>query len=66
MIGLVFIFVFAALVAVPGFYIITRKIFPKMSKRRACAIALVTTAILLVILGLNLLFTTPAPTLPVQ
>lgn len=64
MIGLIFIFVFASLVAVPGFYIITRKIFPKMSKRRACVLALIITAILLVILGMNLLLTTPVPTVP--
>lgn len=33
MIGLFVIFFFVILMAIPGFYIITRKIFPKMSKR---------------------------------
>lgn len=60
MIGLIFVFVFTALVAVPGFYIITRKIFPKMSKRRVCVIAVVLTVILLTILGVNLLITPSA------
>ena len=35
MAGLITIFVFVILLAVPGFYIITRKIFPNMSKKNA-------------------------------
>ena len=35
MAGLITIFVFVILLALPGFYIITRKIFPNMSKKNA-------------------------------
>jgi hypothetical protein len=33
MFGLIGIFIFVVLLAFPGFYIITRKVFPKSSKR---------------------------------
>lgn len=46
MLGLITILVFVALIAVPGFYIITRKVFPKRSKKSAAW----TTGILTVIL----------------
>ena len=48
MAGLIVIFCFVILMAVPGFYIITRKIFPKMSKR---TVAWITFALTLVLVG---------------
>ena len=51
MMGLVMIFVFVVLLAVPGFYIITRKLFPKHSKRSAGWITFVLTAILVSVLA---------------
>ena len=51
--GLIVIFVFVILMALPGFYIITRKIFPKMSKR--CVTRLSCGLTLLLVLALALL-----------
>ena len=45
MAGLITIFVFVVLMAVPGFYIITHKIFPNMSKRNVMWITLIATAV---------------------
>ena len=53
MVGLIIIFFFVILMAIPGFYIITRKIFPKMSKRVVAWISCVLT--LLFVLALSLL-----------
>lgn len=50
MIGLVMIFIFVVLLAVPGFYIITRKMFPKNSKRSALWVAILLTVILIILL----------------
>ncbi len=51
MIGLVAIFIFAVLIAVPGFYIITRKVFPKNSKRSAVWTTVILTALLVMALA---------------
>ena len=51
MAGLIVIFIFVILMAVPGFYIITRKLFPKMSKRRVNWITLVLTLLLVLVLS---------------
>ena len=60
MAGLILIFVFVILMAIPGFYIITRKLFPKNSKRSAVWISIVLTAILIVLLALGTLGNLPA------
>ena len=46
------IFLFVVLMAVPGFYIITRKMFPKMSKRTAGWITCLLTVLLVAALSL--------------
>ena len=43
MIGLISILVFVVLLAVPGFYLITRKMFPKSSKQSSVWISAVLT-----------------------
>lgn len=53
MTGLFVIIFFVLLLAIPGFYIITRKIFPKMSKRSAAQITVGLT--LLLVLALTLM-----------
>ena len=55
MTGLVLIFLFVVLLALPGFYIITRGIFPKGSKKAARRMSLGLTVLLVSILGLVLL-----------
>ena len=55
MAGLIVIFIFAVLMAVPGFYIITRKVFPKNSKRSAVWTTLILTALFIAGLALLLL-----------
>ncbi len=52
MTGLFVIFLFVVLMAVPGFYIITRKMFPKMSKRTAGWITCLLTVLLVAALSL--------------
>ncbi len=52
---LFFIFLFVILLAVPGFYVITRAIFPKRSKRAARLTAYLLTALLVTIMALGLL-----------
>lgn len=52
MMGLFIIFFFVILMAIPGFYIITRKVFPKMSKRRSAWITCGLTLALVVALAL--------------
>ena len=54
MMGLITIFVFVVLLAFPGFFIITRKIFPKKSKKSATWISIFLTVILLGLLALGL------------
>lgn len=44
MLSLITIFLFVVLLAVPGFYIITRKVFPKGSKKAAMWISILLTA----------------------
>ncbi len=51
MTGVFLIFLFVILLAVPGFYVITRALFPKHSKRSARIISYVLTALLVAILA---------------
>lgn len=60
MAGLIVIFIFVVLMAVPGFYIITRKVFPKNSKRSAAWLTAILTILLVVILGFLTLGNWPA------
>ncbi len=53
--GLFFIFLFVILLAVPGFYVITRAIFPQRSKRTARLTAYLLTALLVIIMAIGLL-----------
>lgn len=55
MLGICLILLFTALIALPGFYIITRKIFPYMSKKKVTGLAVGLTGLLLVILAVSLL-----------
>ena len=50
MAGLITIFVFVVLLAVPGFYIITRKVFPNMSKKNASWLTGIVTALFVALL----------------
>lgn len=50
MAGLITIFAFVVLMAVPGFYIITRKVFPNMSKKNAAWITGIVTVLFVAIL----------------
>lgn len=54
MMGLITILFFVVLLAVPGFYIITRKVFPRGSKKSAMWVSILLTVVLVVILGLAL------------
>ena len=60
MVGLVIIFIFVVLIAVPGFYMITRKVFPKNSKRSALWVAIGLTVVLVGFLALGTLGNWPA------
>lgn len=51
MTGLVLIFLFVILLAVPGFYIITRAVWPKGSKKAARVVSYLLTALLTAILA---------------
>lgn len=51
MTGIILIFLFVILLAVPGFYIITRALFPKHSKRSAQLLSYILTALLVAILA---------------
>ncbi len=51
MLPLITIYVFVVLLAVPGFYIITRKVFPRGSKKSAMWISILLTILLLAILA---------------
>ena len=59
MAGLIVIFIFAILMAIPGFYIITRKVFPKNSKRWAAWITAILTVLFVAGLALLLLGNLP-------
>ncbi len=48
--GMILILIFAALLAFPGFYIITHGLFPRGSKKKAAWISAILTVILLVLL----------------
>lgn len=52
MVGILLIFIFTVLLAFPGFYIITRKVFPRSSKKMAAWLSVGLTILLLVILSL--------------
>ncbi len=54
MMGLITILFFVVLLAVPGFYIITRKVFPRGSKKSAMWVSVLLTVVLVVILALAL------------
>ena len=54
MMGLITILFFVVLLAVPGFYIITRKVFPRRSKKSAMWVSVLLTVVLVVILALAL------------
>lgn len=51
MTGPFLIFLFVILLAIPGFYVITRAIFPKHSKRSARIISYILTGLLVAILA---------------
>ena len=51
MMSIITILIFVVLLAVPGFYIITRKIFPKGSKKSAMWISILLTVLLVGILA---------------
>lgn len=51
MTGIILIFLFVILLAVPGFYVITRAMFPKHSKRSARILSYTLTALLVAILA---------------
>ncbi len=51
MMGIITILIFVILLAVPGFYIITRKIFPRASKRSAMWVSVLLTVVLVGILA---------------
>lgn len=50
MMSIITILVFVVLLAVPGFYIITRKLFPKGNKKSAMWLSVLLTALLVGIL----------------
>ena len=54
MMGLITILFFVVLLAVPGFYIITRKVFPRGSKKSAMWVSILLTVVMVVILALAL------------
>lgn len=54
MTGLILIFLFVILLAVPGFYIITRAVWPKGSKKAARVMAYLLTTLLSVALAVVL------------
>lgn len=51
MMSIITILVFVVLLAIPGFYIITRKLFPRGSKKSAKWISVLLTALLVGILA---------------
>ena len=52
MTGPFLIFLFVILLAIPGFYVITRAIFPKHSKRSARILSYILTGLLVAILAI--------------
>jgi len=48
--GMILILIFAALLAWPGFYIITHRMFPRRSKKTAACISLIMTVLLVFVL----------------
>ena len=56
--GIFAILLFTALLAFPGIYIITRKIFPKKSKKMAAWVSGITTIVFLFLLTVSMLGTT--------
>jgi len=60
MVGLIAIFIFVVLMAIPGFYIITRKMFPKNSKRSAMWTTIILTGLLVAALAWLMLTNLPA------
>ena len=60
MMGLILILIFVVLMAIPGFYIILRKLFPKHSKRSAMWLSVGVTALLVAVLIWKMLGALPA------
>ena len=54
MLGLITILIFVVLLAIPGFYIITRKVFPRGSKKSAMWISILLTILLVGILAVSM------------
>ncbi len=54
MLGLITILIFVVLLAIPGFYIITRKVFPRGSKKSAMWISILLTILLVAILAVSM------------
>lgn len=52
MTGIILIFLFVVLLAVPGFYIITRAVWPKSSKKSARLVSYLLTVLLAIILAI--------------
>ena len=50
MVSIIGILIFVILLAFPGFYLITRKVFPKSSKRSSAWVATGTTLLLVAVL----------------
>lgn len=57
MMSIITILLFVVLLAVPGFYIITRKVFPRGSKKAAMTAAVLLTLVLIGILATVTAFT---------
>lgn len=57
MLGLITILIFVVLLAIPGFYIITRKVFPRGSKKSAMWISILLTILLVAILAVSMVAT---------
>ena len=55
--GLIAILIFVVLLALPGFYIITRSVFPRGSKKKATWISIVLTVLLVFVLAYSMMGT---------
>ena len=53
--GMILILIFAALLALPGFYIITHRIFPRGSKKSAMWISIILTILLVFVLSVSMI-----------
>ena len=55
--GLIAILIFVVLLSLPGFYIITRSVFPRGSKKKAAWISIILTVLLVFILTASMIGT---------